>query len=167
MSTITRTLGRPAAEEGASGERTKPASRYIMDGSQRALTVRNVKRDGEWLKTCAILASALVLAACSTSGGSGFPREPRFEEVSSPVLLSHDGRVITVRGVIVCGHRPVLIAHSYPHRITLKWFNPDTNCDAEAIKGVMVSVSLPDPLGHRQLVQASNGRPIRHHKVAR
>ena len=43
------------------------------------------------------------------------------------------------------------------------WVNPDTHCDAEAIMPITVSVSLPSPLGTRQLVQASTGKPIRYH----
>jgi len=104
----------------------------------------------------------LAVSACG-SHGAGFPPPPRTAPVASPVTLSSDGRVITARGVIACGHRPLLIARSHPNRVTLTWVNPGTHCDAEAIKPIAVSVSLPSALGTRQLVQASTGKPIRYH----
>jgi hypothetical protein len=45
---------------------------------------------------------------------------------------------------------------------TLTWINPDTNCNAEAIKPVWVRTTLREPLARRALVQASNGQPIAH-----
>jgi hypothetical protein len=110
-----------------------------------------------------IVAGVLVLAvaACGRAGAD-FPAPPRYAPVSSPVTVSANGRVITARGVIACGHRPRLVARSYPGRVTLTWVNPDTNCNAEAVRPVVVSVSLPVPLGSRKLVQASTGRRIRY-----
>jgi hypothetical protein len=111
-----------------------------------------------------MVAAALILAVSACGGhGADFPPPPRTTPVASPVALSSDGRVITAHGVIACGHRPLLIARSYPNRVTLTWVNPDTHCHAEAIKRVTISVSLPFPLGTRQLVQASTGKPIRYY----
>lgn len=111
-----------------------------------------------------VVAAVLMLTGSSCGGhGADFPPPPRTAPVASPVTLSSDGRVITARGVIACGHRPLLIARSYPNRVTLTWVNPGTACDAEAIMPITVSVSLPSPLGTRQLVQASTGKPIRYH----
>jgi hypothetical protein len=111
-----------------------------------------------------MVAGALVLAVSACGGTvTGFPPPPRTVAVDSPVTLSADGRVITARGVIACGHRPLLIARSHPSRVTLTWVNPDTHCQAEAIQPVTVSVSLPSPLGTRQLLQASTGQLIRYH----
>ncbi len=63
-----------------------------------------------------------------------------------------------------CGHRPLLIARSYPHRVTLRLVNRDiSNCHVEAMGVVAVSVMLLQPLGTRELVQALNGKPIKHH----
>jgi hypothetical protein len=115
-------------------------------------------------QAAALLIAALAVTGCSTSPyrGADFPPPPRYAPVNSPVTVSAGGRVITARGVIACGHRPLLVARSHPDRVTLTWVNPDTNCNAEAIKPVTVSVSLPAPLGTRKLVQASTGKPIRH-----
>jgi hypothetical protein len=101
------------------------------------------------------------LSACG-SGVANFPPPPRTADIASSVTVSANGRVITARGVIACGHTPLLVARSYRDRVTLKWVNPDTNCDAEAVKPVMVSVRLPSPLGRRHLVQASTGKRIPH-----
>jgi hypothetical protein len=79
-------------------------------------------------------------------------------------MINPDGRVITVRAAKPCGHRPLLIARSYPHRVTLRLVNRDiSNCHVEAVGVVNVSVTLTRPLGTRQLVQALNGKPIRYH----
>ena len=104
----------------------------------------------------------LAVSGCGGGFGSGFLPPPRKMPVSSPVTLSRDGRVVTARGVIACGHRPLLVARTYPNRVTLTWVNPDTNCNAEAIKQVVVSVTLSSPLGARKLVQASTGERIRY-----
>ncbi|MHB1431710.1 MAG: hypothetical protein ACYCVZ_06310 [Streptosporangiaceae bacterium] len=77
--------------------------------------------------------------------------------------MSANGRIITATGAIACGHRPILVARAYPGRVTLKWVNPDTKCNAEAIVPVTVSVTLASPLGYRKLVQASDGAPIPYH----
>ena len=114
-----------------------------------------------------MVAAALMLAvsACGVLAGHGadFPSPPRTAPVASSVTLSSDRRVITAQGVIACGHRPLLIARPYPNRVTLTWVNPDTHCHAEAIGQVTISVLLPSPLGTRQLVQPSTGKPIRYH----
>jgi hypothetical protein len=81
------------------------------------------------------------------------------------VFVSDHGRVISARGVVACGHQPLLVAHSYPHRVTLTWINTDTSCNAEAIQPVWVSTTLPKPLGARSLVQASSGKPIAYRKT--
>ena len=109
-------------------------------------------------------AAAIILTASACGNdNSGFPPPPRNPPVVSPVLLSQDGRIITVRAARACGHRPLLIARSYPHRVTLLLVNPDVSCNAEAIAVISVSVTLPAPLGHRRLVQAHDGQPVRYH----
>jgi hypothetical protein len=109
------------------------------------------------------LVAGVLMVACSACGGMDFPEPPRNLPVASPVIIRPDGRVITVRAARACGHRPQLIARSFPHRVTLRLVNPDTNCHAEAIQAISVSVTLPHPLGTRQLVQASTGKQIRYH----
>ena len=101
----------------------------------------------------------LVAVGCGGTNAD-FPPPPRTAPVNSLVLVSANGRVLTARGAIACGHRPLLVARSYPDRVTLTWVNPDTSCNAEAIKQVTVSTSLPTPLGGRALVQASTGARI-------
>jgi len=110
-------------------------------------------------------AAAAVILTASACGNdnSGFPPPPRNPPVVSPVLLSQDGRIITVRASKACGHRPLLIARSYPHRVTLLLVNPNISCNAEAIAATSVSVTLPAPLGNRRLVQAHGGQPVRYH----
>ena len=79
-------------------------------------------------------------------------------------MVSAGGRVITVRAAKPCGHRPLLIARSYPHRVTLQLVNQHTsNCHVEAVGVTIVSVTLSRPLGTRRLVQALNGKPIKYH----
>jgi len=110
-----------------------------------------------------IAAGILPLAVVACGGnGADFPPPPRNPPVVSPVTLSQHGRVITVRADLACGHRPLLIARSYPHRVTLRLVNPDTNCHAEAIKLVDVSVTLSAALGARHLAQAPTGKPIKY-----
>jgi hypothetical protein len=69
--------------------------------------------------------------------------------------------VITVRSMR--GHRPHLIARSYPHRVTLRLVNPDIDCHAEVFPVVNVRAMLPQPLGARELVHATTGKPVRYH----
>ncbi|HEX4656549.1 MAG TPA: hypothetical protein VH307_04120 [Streptosporangiaceae bacterium] len=76
------------------------------------------------------------------------------------MLVSANGRVITGRGPVACGHDPQLVARSYPRKVTLTWVSPDTSCNAEVIRSAAVSVRLPAPLGNRALVQASGGGPV-------
>jgi hypothetical protein len=112
-----------------------------------------------------LVAGVLMLAvsACGAYGPPGFlPPPPRNPLVRSPVTISPDGRVITVRAAKPCGHRPLLIARSYPHRVTLRLVNPDTNCHEELVGLIAVSVMLPSPLGSRHLVQALTGTPIKY-----
>ena len=69
-----------------------------------------------------------------------------------------------MRAAKPCGHRPLLIARSYPHRVTLHLVNRGTDdCHVEAVGVISVSVTLPSPLRTRQLVQALNGKPIKYH----
>ena len=103
------------------------------------------------------------MLAFSGCGGMSFPAPPRNPPVVSPVMISRDGRVITVRAAMACGHRPQLIARSYTHRVSLRLINPDINCHAESFPAIDVSVTLPHPLGARRLVQASTGKQIRYH----
>jgi hypothetical protein len=92
------------------------------------------------------------------------PAPPRNARIVLPVKVSPDGRVITVRAAKPCGHRPLLIARSYPHRVTLRLVNRHTSdCHVEAVGVTSVSVTLPHPLGARHLVQALNGKPIKYH----
>jgi hypothetical protein len=106
-----------------------------------------------------------VLAVSACGGhGADFPAPPRNPPIVLPVMINPDGRVITVRAAKPCGHRPLLIAQSYPHRVTLRLVNRDiSNCHVEAVGVVSVSVTLPQPLGTRPLVQALDGKPIRYH----
>jgi hypothetical protein len=98
-------------------------------------------------------------AGCAAAG---WPHPARVYAVSAPVLVSKDGRLITGIGGIVCGHRSLLVARSYPRKVTLKWVNPDTSCNAEAVRTVPVRVRLLAPLGNRALVQAVSGGPVRY-----
>ena len=106
------------------------------------------------------LALGLMAAGCAGSG-AGFPSPPRLTPVTQ-VLVSADGRVITGRGPVACGHDPRLVARFYPRKVTLTWVSPDTSCHAEVIRFAAVSVRLPAPLGNRALVQASGGGPVRY-----
>lgn len=112
------------------------------------------------------LAAGTLVLAVSACGGSGseFPAPPRNAPIVLPVMISPNGRVITVRAAEPCGHRPLLVARSYPHRVTLRLLNRHTsNCHVEAVGVISVSVTLPRPLGNRQLRQALNGKPIKYH----
>ena len=113
----------------------------------------------------ALVAVALVLGASACqSVGPEFPAPPRNALVVLPVMLSPDGRVITVRAAKPCGHRPLLMVRSYPQRVTLRLVNRDVSkCHVEAVGVIKVSVKLARPLGTRRLVQALNGKPIRYH----
>lgn len=104
------------------------------------------------------LALGLMAAGCAGSGAN-FPNPPRLTPVTQ-VLVSANGRVITGRGPVACGHDPQLVARSYLRKVTLTWVSPDTRCDAEVIRSAAVSVRLPAPLGNRALVQASGGSPV-------
>jgi hypothetical protein len=115
------------------------------------------------IRAGALAAAVLLLLPACGATNADFPPPPRTAEITSAVTVSPDGKVITARGVIACGHRPVLVARSYPGRVTLEWVNPDTSCNAEAIMAVFVIVRLSVPLGHRRLVQASTGTPIPYH----
>ena len=116
------------------------------------------------LVTVGVLAVVAVTSGCSQVPGP-WPPPPRLVQISGNVLLSPDGRVITAAGLKACGRRPLLIARSYPHRVTLTWLNPDTNCNAESIFRAVVSTSLPAPLGRRTLVQASDGTRIAYQRA--
>jgi hypothetical protein len=78
------------------------------------------------------------------------------------VLVSNNGRVSTGVGGMACGHDPRLVAHSDPRKVTLKWVNPDTNCNAETIRSAVVRIRLSAPLGNRALVQAVSRGPVRY-----
>jgi hypothetical protein len=106
------------------------------------------------------LALGLMAAGCAGSGAN-FPNPPGLTPVTQ-VLVSADGRVVTGRGPVACGHGPRLVARSYPRKVTLTWVSPDTSCHAEVIRFAVVSVRLPTPLGNRALVQASGGGPVRY-----
>ncbi len=113
-----------------------------------------------------LAAGVLVLAvsACGVGFPPDFPAPPRNAPIVLPVKVSPDGRIITVRAAKPCGHRPLLIARSYPHRVTLRLVNRDiSNCHVEAVGVISVSVTLTHPLGTRQLVQALTGKPIKYH----
>jgi len=110
-----------------------------------------------------VLALALMAAGCAVSpvgSGANFPNPPRLTPVTQ-VVVSADGRVLTSRGPVACGHDPRLVARSYPRKVTLTWVSPDTNCNAEVIRFAVVSVRLPARLGNRALVQASGGGAVR------
>jgi hypothetical protein len=113
---------------------------------------------------CPVVALTVGVGGCA-SAPPAFPHPPRTLPVNSLVLISANGRVLTARGAIACGRRPVLVAHSFPDRVTLTWINPDTSCNAEAIRPVTVSTTLPVPLGSRALVQASTGARIRYREA--
>jgi len=120
-------------------------------------------------RTCALVGAATLALAIAVGGCASaipsWPHPPRTAPVNSLVLISANGRVLTARGAMACGHRPLLVARSYPDRVTLTWINPDTSCNAEAIKTVAVSTSLADPLGSRALLQASTGARVRYHEA--
>lgn len=109
------------------------------------------------------LAAGLLMLAVSACDINGISAPPRYPSISMAVMVSHDGRVITVRAVKACGHRPHLIARSYPHRVTLRLVNPDIDCHAEVFPVVNVRAILPQPLGARELVHATTGKPVRYH----
>jgi hypothetical protein len=112
-----------------------------------------------------LAAGVVVLSVAACRGyGPDFPAPPRNAPIVSPVKVRADGRVITVRAAKPCGHRPLLLARSYPHRVTLRLVNRDvSSCHAEAAGVISISVTLPHPLGDRPLAQALNGKPIRYH----
>lgn len=111
-----------------------------------------------------LAAGVLLLAASACEVSNEFPAPPRNAPIVLPVMVSAGGRVITVRAAKPCGHRPLLLARSYRHRVTLRLVNRHTsNCHVEAVGVTSVSVTLPQPLGTRQLVQALNGKPIKYH----
>lgn len=106
----------------------------------------------------------LAVSACGVGFPPDFPAPPRNAPIVLPVKVSPGGRVITVRAAKPCGHRPLLIARSYPDRVTLRLVNRDiSNCHAEAVGVITVSVTLPNPLGSRKLVQALTGKMIKYH----
>jgi hypothetical protein len=116
------------------------------------------------LRSISLAAGVLVLAVSACGFPQEFPAPPRNAPVVLPVKISPDGRIITVRAAEPCGHRPLLIARSYPHRVTLRLVNRDiSSCHVEAVGVISVSVTLPHPLGTRQLVQALTGKPIKYH----
>jgi hypothetical protein len=106
-----------------------------------------------------VLGVAMMAAGCAAPD---WPHPARVYSVSAPVLVSRSGRVITGVGGMACGHRPLLVARSYPRKVTLKWVNPDTNCNAEAVRAVPVRIRLTAPLGNRALVHAVSGGPVRY-----
>jgi hypothetical protein len=107
----------------------------------------------------------LAVSACAI--GSEFPPPPRYPPVVLPVTVSSDGRVITVRAAKPCGHRPLLIARSYPRRVTLRLVNRGvSDCHVKAVGVIAVSVTLPSPLGTRSLVQATTGKPIKYQVIS-
>ena len=114
--------------------------------------------------TCSI-GLPLNFAVSAPGGNESWPHPSKTAPVNSLVLLSANGRVLTARGAIACGRRPLLVAQSHPDRVTLTWVNPDTSCNAETIKPVMVSTTLPMPLGSRILAQAATGRKIRYQRA--
>jgi hypothetical protein len=69
------------------------------------------------------------------------------------------------RGILfLISRRPLLIARSYRDRVTLRLVNRHiSNCHVEAVGVISVSVTLPHPLGTRDLVQALTGKPIKYH----
>jgi hypothetical protein len=114
-----------------------------------------------WL-LCATVAVAAMVAGCAMPAAPGWPSPPRTYPVSLPVLVSADGLVLTGVGSMACGHAPLLVARSYPRKVTLTWINPDTNCHAEALRSAVARVTLPTPLGRRALVQTASGAPVRY-----
>jgi hypothetical protein len=111
-----------------------------------------------------LVAGVLMLAVSACQVSNEPPAPPRNARVVLPVKVSPDGRVITVRAAKPCGHHPLLIARSYPHRVTLRLVNRHTSdCHVEAVGVTSVGVTLPHPLGARHLVQALNGKPIKYH----
>jgi hypothetical protein len=132
---------------------TQASERWLRIVSPRPLAVR-----AGWVTGIALLVVGTVVG-CGTNE-SGWPHPPRQAPVREQVFVSADGRVITAKGVLACGHRPLLVARSYSNRVTLTWVNPDTSCTSETIHPVWVSMTLPKPLDSRALVQASTGKPI-------
>jgi hypothetical protein len=126
-------------------------------GTHADRALQRASRTNELRRTCSLIGSAAVALAVGAAGCGGnpaWPHPPRTAPVNSLVLVSANGRVLTARGVIACGHRPLLVARSYPDRVTLTWINPDTSCNAETIRPVTVSTSLPAPLGNQRWLAA-------------
>jgi len=113
---------------------------------------------GAGLKIAAVASLAALAAGCT--GSNGFPNPPTYAEVFQPVLVSADGKTITSFGVKECGRHPVLVAGSFPRKVTLRWFNPDTKCNAEPLGLAVSRIMLCAPLGGRNLVQADAGTAI-------
>ncbi len=113
---------------------------------------------GAGLKIAAVASLAALSAGCT--GLYGFPNPPTYAEVLQPVLVSADGKTITSFGVKECGRHPALVAGSFPRKVTLRWFNPDTNCNAEPLGLAVGRTILRAPLGGRNLVQADSGTAI-------
>jgi len=106
----------------------------------------------------------ILMFAVSACGFKEFPAPPRNPHIVLPVAVSPDGRVITVRAAKPCGHRPLLITRSYPHRVTRHLVNRHiSDCHVEAVGVISISVTLPSPLGTRRLVDATNGKRIKYH----
>lgn len=118
-----------------------------------------------WRSVRLPMAAGVVALTISSCGGNGteFPAPPRNAPIVLPVVVSRNGRVITVRAAKPCGHRPLLLARSFPDRVTLRLVNRGvSNCHVEAVGVISVTATLARPLGNRPLVQALNGKPIRY-----
>ncbi len=135
---------RPAMARGMRPARRRRGKRAARGGAELAVAV----------------AVSLAAAAAGCGRLTGFPNPAKYAPVSSTVLVSADSRTITGLGQWVCGRRPVLLARSFPRKVTLTWFNPDTNCNAEPIGVAAAHAVLPAPLGGRALVQAATGTAI-------
>ncbi|HEX2322154.1 MAG TPA: hypothetical protein VHJ18_24500 [Streptosporangiaceae bacterium] len=111
-----------------------------------------------------LIAGLLMIAVPACDVSEQFSAPPRNQAIVLPVMVSPDGRVITVRAAKPCGHRPLLITRSYPRRVTLQLVNRHfSDCHVEAYGVISVSVTLPSPLGTRRLVDATNGKRINYH----
>jgi hypothetical protein len=111
-----------------------------------------------------LVAGALMLVVSACDVSEQFPAPPRNPHIVLPVTVSSNGRVITVRAAKPCGHRPLLITRSYPHRVSLRLVNLHvSDCHVEAVGVISISVTLPFPLGTRRLVDATSGKRINYH----
>ncbi|MER7751978.1 hypothetical protein [Kitasatospora sp. NPDC097643] len=83
------------------------------------------------------------------------------------VLVSEDGRTITLAVDWRCEQQPVLVTHESADRVTVlmhrKAFKgPDYQCPEDSVGSARISARLDAPLAARQLVDGVTGQPLAH-----